>query len=230
MMQRAPCSVRADPAIGIQHLSRAIPSVDADDLRVAVASSREELDAAHGLVYRRYRWRGYAIDLPTPDLQRHNEDVSSRREITIIAAAADGVTIGTCTLGFDGPDGLRADASYGDIICKARDEGRRVGEITRLAVDSADSKVVLASLFNLAYVAGKSVGDVTDVFIEVNPRHVLFYTRMLGFTAACGERICERAGAPSVLLHVEMEALAARLADLSRRAPMTVEPACVKAA
>jgi len=93
-----------------------------------------------------------------------------------------------------------------------------------------DSKVVLASLFNLAYVAGKSVDDVTDVFIEVNPRHVLFYTRMLGFTALCGERICERAGAPSVLLHVEIEALAARLADLSRRAITTTEPACIKAA
>jgi hypothetical protein len=186
-------------------------------MRVAVARSREELDAARGLVYRRYRWRGYAIDIPTCDLQGRDADASSRREITIIAAAGDAGTIGTCTLGFDGPRGLHADASYGDVIQKTRDAGRRVGEITRLAVDSADSKAVLASLFNLAYVTGKAVGDVTDVFIEVNPRHVLFYARMLGFAVAGGERVCRRAGAPSVLLHVEMEALAARLEDLSRR-------------
>jgi hypothetical protein len=186
-------------------------------MRVAVARSREELDAARGLVYRRYRWRGYAIDIPGCDLQGRDADASSRREITIIAAAGDAGTIGTCTLGFDGPRGLHADASYGDVIQKTRDAGRRVGEITRLAVDSADSKAVLASLFNLAYVTGKAVGDVTDVFIEVNPRHVLFYARMLGFAVAGGERVCRRAGAPSVLLHVEMEALAARLEDLSRR-------------
>lgn len=227
-MQRGLASIPADPGIGIRHLLPAIPSVNVEYLRVAVARSREELDAAHGLVYRRYRWRGYAIDLPTDDQQRCEADVSSHREITIIAAAGDAGTIGTCTLGFDGPHGLRADASYGGVIQKARDAGRRVGEITRLAVDSADSKAVLASLFNLAYVAGKALGDVTDVFIEVNPRHVLFYRRMLGFTVAGSERICQRAGAPSVLLHVEMDALAARLEELSRRA--LAQPAYEQAA
>ena len=227
-MQRELASTQASPGTGIQHLLHAIPSANVDDFRVAVARSREELDAAHGLVHRRYRWRGYAIDRPTGDLQRGDADASSHREITIIAAAGDAGTIGTCTLGFDGPRGLQADASYGDVIRKARDAGRRVGEITRLAVDSADSKAVLASLFNLAYITGKAMGDVTDVFIEVNPRHVLFYRRTLGFTVAGGERICRRAGAPSVLLHVEMEALALRLGELSQRA--LAQPAYEQAA
>jgi N-acyl amino acid synthase FeeM len=183
-----------------------------DDLQVAVAESREEIEAAHGLVCRRYRWRGYVIDLP----EDRGADESPRREITFVAAMGGG-TIGTCTLGLDGPHGLRADASYGEVIQKARDAGRRVGEITRLAVDSAESKPVLASLFNLAYVAGKAIDDVTDVFIEVNPRHVLFYTRMLGFTVAAAETFCERARAPAILLHVEMDALAGRLDELARR-------------
>jgi hypothetical protein len=186
-----------------------------DDLQVAIAQSREEIEAAHGLVCRRYRWRGYVIDLPD-DAQDHGADESPRREITFVAAMGGG-TIGTCTLGLDGPHGLRAEASYGDVMQKARDAGRRVGEITRLAVDSADSKPVLASLFNLAYVAGKAIDDVTDVFIEVNPRHVLFYTRMLGFTVAAAETFCERAGAPAILLHVEMDALAGRLDELAQR-------------
>ncbi|HET7033622.1 MAG TPA: long-chain N-acyl amino acid synthase, partial [Casimicrobiaceae bacterium] len=133
------------------------------------------------------------------------------------AAAAEGM-LGTCTLGFDGPRGLRAEATYGDVIRAARAAGRRVGEITRLAVDSTDSMTVLASLFNLAYVAGKGIDEVTDVFVEVNPRHVVFYTRLLGFEIAGEERICERAAAPAVLLHAEMNALAERLAELARRA------------
>ena len=194
-----------------------IPEINIDDWRVGVVGSREELDAAHSLVYRRYRSRGYEIDTPADDCGRAGADGASRREVTIVAAAADAM-IGTCTLGFDGPQGLRADATYGDVIRTARAAGRRVGEITRLAVDATDSMAVLASLFNLAFVAGKAIGDVTDVFVEVNPRHVLFYTRLLGFKVAADERICERAGAPAVLLHVEMSALAGRLEELSRRA------------
>ena len=187
-----------------------------DNMRVDVARSREEIAAAHRLVHRRYRWRGYEIDAPADDSPASDVEAPESREITIVAAGEGGM-IGTCTLGFDGPRGLHADASYGDVIRAAREAGRRVGEITRLAIDSTDSKPVLASLFNLAFVAGKAIGDVTDVFIEVNPRHVLFYTRMLGFDVAGGERICERVGAPSVLLHVEMDALAGRLEALSQR-------------
>ncbi len=59
------------------------------------------------------------------------------------------------------------------------------------------------------------IHDVTDVFIEVNPRHVAFYSRILGFVVAAGEKLCERVRAPSVLLHAEVEALAARLRVLA---------------
>jgi hypothetical protein len=194
-----------------------VPAVNVDALRVAVAGSREELEAAHSLVYRRYRSRGYEVDVPKNNTQPSDGDCAARREVTIVAAAAGGM-IGTCTLGFDGPRGLRADATYGDVIRGARAAGRRVGEITRLAVDSAEGIAVLASLFNLAYAAGKAIDDVSDVYVEVNPRHVLFYTRLLGFEVAGDQRICERACAPAVLLHVEMSALSGRLEELSRRA------------
>lgn len=194
-----------------------VPAVNVDALRVAVADSRAELDAAHSLVYRRYRSRGYEVGADPHARSQPDTDGVAHREVTIVAAAASGM-IGTCTLGFDGPKGLRAEATYGDIIGSARAAGCRVGEITRLAVDSADSMAVLASLFNLAYVAGKGIDEVTDVFVEVNPRHVLFYTRVLGFDVAGDERICERAAAPAVLLRAEMNALAERLAELARRA------------
>ena len=134
-------------------------------------------------------------------------------------AASPDATIGTITLGLDGPLGLRAEGTHRDVVQKVRGAGRCVCELTRLAVaDSVDSKPVLASLFNLAYAAAETIHGVTDVFIEVNPRHVAFYSRVLGFVVAAGETFCERVRAPSVLLHVEMEALAARLAALAERA------------
>jgi hypothetical protein len=192
------------------------PRLSASDWRVGVAGSREEISAAHRLVHRRYRWRGYDVDAPA-DCERPDAGGASRREMTIVASATEAM-IGTCTLGFDGPQGLRADEAYGDVLRSVRASGRRVGEITRLAMDTTDSMPVLASLFNLAFVAAKAVDDVTDVFVEVNPRHVHFYTRLLGFEVAADERMCERAGAPAVLLHVEMSTLGARLEELSRRA------------
>ena len=78
---------------------------------------------------------------------------------------------------------------------------------------------MLASLFNLAYARrARRLHGVTDVFIEVNPRHVAFYSRVLGFVVAAGESFCERVRAPSVLLHVEMECARGTPAALARRA------------
>jgi hypothetical protein len=45
----------------------------------------------------------------------------------------------------------------------------------------------------------------TDVVIEVNPRHVAFYKRMLGFKEFGPERLCSRVNAPAVLLRLELE-------------------------
>lgn len=187
------------------------------DLRVAVAESPEEIEAAHCLVVQRYGSRGYLIESPAINPDAASRESTSVHEITFVAANRD-ATIGTCTLGLDGPRGLRADGTHSHVIQKARAKGRRVCEVTRLAVaDKVDSRPVLASLFNLAYLAAKTVHGVTDVFIEVNPRHVAFYSRMLGFVVAAGETFCERVRAPSVLLHIEMDALGERLMALAER-------------
>src|SRR5437016_14618861 len=103
-----------------------VPAVNVDALRVAVAvavaDSRKALEAAHSLVYRRYRSRGYEIDVHWHDRPRAEADGASHRKVTIVAAAAEGM-IGTCTLGFDGPNGLRAEATYGEVIRAARAAG-----------------------------------------------------------------------------------------------------------
>ena len=205
----------------------AIPAPKSAQLRVAVARSPEDIEAANHLVRKRYAWRGYEVET-TPDACADRTRQRFEQEITFVAANHE-ATIGTVTLGLDGPFGLLAEETHGDVIDTARTSGRRVCELTRLAVaESVDSKSVLASLFGLAYAAGRSIHDVTDVFIEVNPRHVVYYSRILGFVVAAGERLCERVRAPSVLLHLEIEVLAERLmmlTDLAMPQPLLEEAA-----
>jgi hypothetical protein len=178
------------------------------------ASSRDEFEAAHDLVRRRYAWRGY--DVPAlPDTRAPRASAPVPREVTFVATHDDD-TVGTITLGLDGRGGLLAERTHGDAIAERRAAGANVCELTRLAVaENADSKSVLAALFNVAYTVGTTHG-VTDVFIEVNPRHVAFYTRVLGFAVAAAEKFCERVQAPSVLLSLAIEELERRLFELDR--------------
>jgi hypothetical protein len=127
--------------------------------------------------------------------------------MTFIATVAQS-TLGTVTLRLDGPGGLRAEATHPEAVKRARADGRRIGELTRLALaEHVDSLQVLASMFGLIYSIGRVVHGVTDVLIEVNPRHVAFYVRALGFVVAGEARFCDRVSAPSVLLHLTVETL-----------------------
>jgi len=177
---------------------------ESDDagLHISVARSPEQMAAARDLVRKRYAWRGYDV-LDT--------DAESQREITFLVSSTTAV-LGTLTLGLDGPHGLRAEGAYRDVVERFRAAGHRVCELTRLALaDRADTKTVLASLFSLAHAVGRTSHDVSHVFIEVNPRHVSFYSRVLGFIVEATGKVCERVHAPSTLLQVEIETLEQRL-------------------
>jgi N-acyl amino acid synthase FeeM len=174
-----------------------------EPVRASVALAERRLEAASKLVAERYAWRGYIP--PTRDSS--DDD----RAITLIAETG-GTTVGTMTVRLDGPQGLRVDENYPDQVSALRSQGRKVCELTQLALAAqADTKVVLSTLFGLAYRLGTTLHDVTDVLIEVNPRHVQFYRRLLGFAVAAGERLCERVQAPAVLLRASVEELEKRL-------------------
>jgi hypothetical protein len=172
-------------------------------VRAKVASTTRELAAAASLVESRYAWRGYAMQ---PD---------DRAPGITVLATRDAGTAGTLTLRTDGPAGLAADEGYREALDLARKAGRRLCELTRLAIDvDAAWRPTLVSLVGLAYLAGRTLHQVTDVFVEVNPRHVRFYQRMFGFVAAAGQRMCPRVGAPAVLLRLELDRFEARLRQL----------------
>jgi hypothetical protein len=212
----------SQPEVGVRTGEERRLGIARDDnapLHIAVAKRAEQFAAARNLVRERYASRGYELEDPAHARAESRHEHSSQ-EITFLVASGQ-TTVGTLTLGLDGAHGLRAEEAYCDVIDQYRVAGCRVCELTRLALaERVDSKAVLASLFYLAHAVGRTAHDVTDVFIEVNPRHVAFYSRVLGFVVAAGEKFCERVRAPSVLLQLELEALELRLGLLNVAALM----------
>lgn len=175
------------------------------DFQVRLASTSGRRSKSAMLVKRMYSWRGYknASDADTGPIAN---------QVTLQACRGD-VVFGTLSMCFDSDAGLSADALYRPEIDTYRKAGARVCEITRLAIDPEHgSKEVLGALFHLAYIFGGVFQGATDVFIEVNPRHVVFYKRMLNFKQAGSCRICERVNAPAVLLHLEATYVARQIA------------------
>ena len=179
------------------------PKIDpagVDRIRVTVAESAQDLSSARDLVRSRYSWRGYDVDAlggskTGKRVQRSHLRCACRRIAAGNAHAAAGRSAGA-----DG--GIHARG----VIQNIRTQGGRVCELTRLAVvENPHSKLVLASLFGITHALALTVHQISDAFIEVNPRHVKFYSKLLGFVATAGERFCERVQAPSVLLRLELK-------------------------
>jgi hypothetical protein len=124
--------------------------------------------------------------------------------------------IGTQTLGFDVGHGLLADELYKAEIDMLRARGCTVAEITKFALDTKlTSKRFLAAMFNVSYIYLRKLWGYTDVVIEVNPSHVAFYKRMLGFIEIGSERMCPRVHAPAVLLWLDLAEVEKKVAEVA---------------
>jgi hypothetical protein len=188
----------APPAVSVP----AISSIGA--WRTSIAVRPEQVQAAQDLVQRRYAWRGYRMS-------QQASAVEQGLQVVLLAQNA-GRLMGTLTVRPDSPRGLYAESSYGDEIHALRKRGHRLGELCRLAVEEgADWRAALDALVQSAYLVTHVVHALTDVLIEVNPRHVRFYRRVFGFAVAAAERMCERVGAPSMLLRLDLECFSRRL-------------------
>lgn len=162
--------------------------------KVRLADNEGRRSTASMLVNKMYAWRGYKIAW-------HAQHQPNR--ITLVASHGP-TPMATVTIGFDSPDGLLIDELYKPEVNVLRQAGARICEYTKLAVDGAvRSKRVLATLFHIAYIYAHRMHGFTDLFIEVNPRHVRFYDQMFGFKQFGPERLNERVNAPAVLLRLE---------------------------
>lgn len=164
------------------------------EFKVRLATSEDRRKSASLLIEKMYSWRGYDAD----SLDQNPN------KITLVAYQEEKV-VGTMTLGLDSPSGMVVDQLYKREADQLRAAGRKLCDITRLAVDQdIKSKSVLAALFHLTFIYGHNIHRATDFLIEINPRHAIFYQRMLGFQPYGEERICPRVNAPAVLLRLDL--------------------------
>ena len=178
-------------------------------LKICVVKQHAQRRRTSALIERRYAWRGYsATPLPT----------SSQGKMTF-SAHCDGDTVATITASLDSDDGLYVAALYPDAVSQLRAEGRKLCEFTKLAVDeSIRSPSILGAIFHVACMYAIEMHRCTDVLIEVNPRHVRFYQRMLGFEQAAEERLDPEVNAPAVLLKLDLRHCAQEIERLGGRA------------
>lgn len=174
-----------------------IPETDGGrQFKIRAADDHGGRSAASVLLGRMYATRGYAC---TP-LPQH----PLTERLTLIATE-DTETIGTITVGFDSPKRLLVDELFLEETDALRSAGHRLCEFTKLAMDSVvRSKRVLASLFHVAYIYSHRVMGLDSLLIEVNPRHVLYYERMLGFRTIGATRHNPRVNAAAVLLCLDL--------------------------
>ena len=200
---------------GDVNLSMALGNIErlleASNIDIHIASTSEEETRAGELVTNRYGWRGYDASNNCGSDQWIDMLPNPTSYFTVVAMQYSRC-IGTVTLGLDSTEGLIVDTGYQQEVNEVREAGRRVSELTRFAVNAGPaSNLVLTGMFRYLYMIGTCFDDLTDLFIEVNPRHVAYYCRALGFTVVGAEKLCPRVNAPSVLLRLTREVLASKL-------------------
>ncbi len=195
---RSPNPLRKGAERASDRLVTRIERTPEDEFKIRLATTGERAQQASFLVRKRYAEVGYVA-------AGSGQPKGCPAEITLLSYLNEQV-VGTLTVGLDVGQGLYADELYKAETDRLRAEGRKPAEFTKLAVDTKRaSKQVLASLFHIAYIHLRRIWRYTDMVIEVNPDHVEFYKRMLGFVDFGPERHCARVNAPAVLLWLEAD-------------------------
>jgi hypothetical protein len=177
--------------------------------RTSIAIRPEQFHAAEDLVQRRYAWRGYGASGGEPAEATPEKDEAPR---VMLLAENSGKLMGTLTVRPDSPRGLLAELTYAVEVRRLRAAGHRLGEVVKLAVEEgAYWKDALDALVQSTYLVARVVHGLSDVIIEVNPRHARFYQRVFGFVEVATGRLCERVGAPSVMLRLDLHWFGRRL-------------------
>ncbi|MDB5820731.1 MAG: long-chain N-acyl amino acid synthase [Rhizobacter sp.] len=178
--------------------------------QIRIADADGFRSSASILVNKMYSTRGYSSSA-VPEKKAPNK-------ITLVATDQD-TTIGTISVGYDSASGLLVDDLFIEETNALRAAGLKVCEFTKLALDDvSNSRRVLASLFHISYIYSHLLIGCDRVVIEVNPRHVGYYRRMLGFQVLGPQRLNKRVNAPAVLLSLDLEHARDQIAKFGGRA------------
>lgn len=171
--------------------------------KLRFAQQDEVFNHASVLVQKRYAWRGF----PKVQLKKYPN------RITILSLHQEKI-VGTVTVGYDSVEGMLVDDIYKEEIDNLRAQGKRVGELSKLAIDeNIGSKQLLASLIHIAYLYGV-IHECTDAIIEIVPHHKSFYEKKLGFKQIGEEKMNKRVHFPVLLMHLELEYMRKKIEEL----------------
>jgi hypothetical protein len=180
---------------GFFGLRDSAPDLPVQPLLICAADNPHFRRVARALVGQRYAQRGYLTNACANDGEQH---------LLTLSAMADQHTVGTLGIRFDSRSGLNADSVFSAEVEALRVRGLELCEFTQLALDvDVPSKKVLAALFHTAYIHAHFLQGAQMLVIEVNPRHVAYYRRMLGFKVCSEARLNTRVQAPAVLLSLD---------------------------
>lgn len=167
------------------------------NFEIQLALTKNQRHASEELINRMYKWRGYGSD----------HRLSDASNCFTFNAVVDGEVVGTLSLTVDVSTGLAADNTFQDLLDKTRiKSGRKICELTKFAFSSTIAPMnVIASLFHTIFIFGTQKFACTDLFIEVNPRHIRFYQTLLGFSLIDRLRPNASVGAPSQLMRLSVK-------------------------
>jgi hypothetical protein len=208
----------------------------AGTVTAGLAVTRDDVHQAERLVHDVYVAQGL----------RTADDPHQRpggRHAAVFVARAGGAVAATLSLVRDSTRGLPADALYGAELAALRASGRRLAEVSALAVERHRRGAALAlvrPLIQLLGVYARDVEGADELCIAVHPRHASFYEGRFGFIRFGAEKPYGAVNnAPAVGLRLDLhrpplpDALSGALfrpgeiarvrgaldADLRRRAP-----------
>lgn len=157
------------------------------DIRIFQAIGLDDLTQAYRLVHDVFVHQNYIQ--PQPGGMRVRE-FEALPEMATFVAKVDGKVIAVMSVVPDSTDmGLPSDKVFSDELNKLRESGRRVGEITNLAVaEEYRNTAVFFELSRCIYAYGTNIG-LDDFFISISPGHGMFFEAILAFEA-WGDRRC----------------------------------------
>lgn len=182
-------------------------------LTAAPVQSVDDLKACFGIVYKGYVARGYC--LPN-ESEMYYHYYSFLPESRTFALKDNKKLLGTISLIVDSPCGLPMDNLFGREIDHLRANGRKLAEVSLLALAHNDKKkkifslanfdkqIQLFRLFKIMYEYAHNVAGVTDLVIGVHPKHETLYKYLMFRTMGSPKKYSEAGGNLALPLHLDL--------------------------
>lgn len=176
---------------------------------VRFATTRNDFANCYRLIYKTYLHYGYTK--LSPHELRANFWNALPATYTLIAEK-NGHLEGTLTCVMDSEAGLPIDSFSSLELQKLRQEGRRLCELSGLAVNSQHAEATtILRLFRYALALTTGFLNGSDFVITVHPRHAGFYKEVVLFEElARKQQYPQVNGAPGVLLRLDLETMQER--------------------